>query len=77
MAHNISTLIHDVKSISINRYAIQRSDPYEGQRKEFFVTAVNFTLDDGQLFEIRAFETEKEEMAFMASPEGLPIAWDE
>ena len=75
MAHNISTLIHDVKSISISRYAVQRSDPYEGQRKEFFVTAVNFTLDDGQLFEIRAFETE-EEMTFLTSTEGLPIAWD-
>ena len=77
MAHNISTLIHDVKNITLNRYAIQRSDPAEWQNKEFFVTAINFTLDDGQLFEIRAFETEKEPMTFMASPGGLPIAWDE
>jgi len=77
MKNNISTLIHNVKSITINRYAVQRSDQQEWQNKEFFVTNVCLTLDNGDTFEIRAFESDKKPTTFVSLPESLPIAWDE
>ena len=77
MTHNISTLIHDVKSITIKRYAVQRREAQKDQHKEFFVTAIGLTLENGDTFEIRAFESEKEPMTFMTSPGDLPITWDE
>jgi hypothetical protein len=73
---NISTILHDIKRLEINRYQVQRSIPSPGQTKDFLVTNLTFTLANDEVFEIRAFEVNGSTV-FTEQPGSIPLVWGE
>ena len=73
---NISTILHDIKRLEINRYQVQRSIPSPGRAKDFLVTNLTFTLANDEVFEIRAFEANGSTV-FIEQPGSIPLVWDE